>query len=246
MKATLTKNMKKTLERLFAANDQTDFVTLSTASALELRGLILIGKRQSTAGGRGIQKMVQAKLCQLRLPNGMSTKHLVGLVMLLTPYVLTLAADHSSLSVSPTAQGATGVYGRDLSTVYGAVRAAGFTRDICLSSYPQFANQNEAGYRGWMRQYASFLKEFELRWREHIREIASTSNLPTTDVMFKMEEQLLSSKQNLEAFYRKKGAASFEGVCRTYPVFLKSGRANLEAVYVEYLSTIRKKRISTQ
>lgn len=52
MKATLTKNMKKTLERLFAANDQTDFVTLSTASALELRGFIRIGKRQSTAGGR--------------------------------------------------------------------------------------------------------------------------------------------------------------------------------------------------
>ena len=52
MKATLTKNMKKTLERLFAANDQTYFITLSTASALELRGLIRIGKRQSTAGGR--------------------------------------------------------------------------------------------------------------------------------------------------------------------------------------------------
>lgn len=44
--------MKKTLERLFAANDQSDFITLSTALALEHRGLIHIGKRQSTAGGR--------------------------------------------------------------------------------------------------------------------------------------------------------------------------------------------------
>ncbi len=52
MKATLTKNMKKTLGRLFAAKDQTDFVPLSTASALELRGLIRMGKRQRTSGGR--------------------------------------------------------------------------------------------------------------------------------------------------------------------------------------------------
>jgi len=48
----MTKNMKMVLERLFRAKDQTDFVALGTADALERLGLACVGKRQSTAGGR--------------------------------------------------------------------------------------------------------------------------------------------------------------------------------------------------
>ena len=48
----MTKNMKMTLERLFRTKAQTDFVTLSTADALERLGLVRVGKRQRTAGGQ--------------------------------------------------------------------------------------------------------------------------------------------------------------------------------------------------
>ncbi len=52
MKLVLSKNMKIVLERLFSGQDGSDFVTLSTAEALAARGLVSVGKRQSTAGGR--------------------------------------------------------------------------------------------------------------------------------------------------------------------------------------------------
>lgn len=48
----MTKNMLVTLERLFRAKDNTDWVSYATAVALERKGLVLTPKRQRT-GGRG-------------------------------------------------------------------------------------------------------------------------------------------------------------------------------------------------
>ncbi len=50
----MTRNMKETLERLYKAKGHADFVALSTAWALERRGLVAMPNtpRQRTAGGQ--------------------------------------------------------------------------------------------------------------------------------------------------------------------------------------------------
>jgi hypothetical protein len=157
---------------------------------------------------------------------------LIGLVLLI---VQPLHAQ--KISTTPS----TGDYATDLGIVYGVMRTTGFTRDICIETYPEMQQAISEAYNVWRERYKPFLQEIAMRMNLLLLEDAKQSGISLAQEMTNYANEMAELKPALRAMYSKDGPASFRAFCERYPnTFLGEGVGNIEKRYPEHVATIRK------
>jgi hypothetical protein len=135
----------------------------------------------------------------------------------------------------------TGDYATDLGALNGAMRTAGFTRDICLEAFPDMQPVINDAYNTWSERYKPFLQELAMRMNLLLLEDARQTGISVVQEMAAYTTELAKLKPTLRALYSKDGPTSFKTFCESYPrTLLGDGVGNIQKHYPEHVATIRK------